>query len=140
MGSSRTGSTNSLCFIPGIQLKQDYTIKSVNSSETGSRDTLAPQYKIYFSWNAQMEALMVTPETTPEEMGGALLSIMGLTVQDVEKPLSDGTSVSITFWDYDGKQVLGQLRGNSPETPYQMKISTGTFYYSLLFTNRPSFK
>jgi hypothetical protein len=110
------GVLKNFVYIPGVELSMKSDISAMASQKDDSN-------YVHVSFNGKTESLMLPKNVTAEEIGIALLSLCGLTLDDM-----DG-SVQLSLWDRD-QQILGPLKGNSADTPYTIKLSSGKHFWS----------
>lgn len=105
--------------IPDFELRAKETLTIADSRNITALET--NNYPVYISYEGIVEKILVTPKTSSEEFGKALLAICGI-AYDEENP-----NVCVTLWKSNNEQVLGVLKSNSHSNAYKILVS-GMYY------------
>ncbi|KAJ3305551.1 hypothetical protein HDV03_001417 [Kappamyces sp. JEL0829] len=76
-------------------------------------------FPLHAQYEGKTEAIWVGAEMTTQDLGHALLSLLGTRQQDL------GSEAVVTLWTIDGQRVSGQPKANTALTPYTLKVSSG---------------
>ncbi|KAJ3365043.1 hypothetical protein HDU91_002343 [Kappamyces sp. JEL0680] len=76
-------------------------------------------FPLHAQYEGKTEAIWVGAEMTTQDLGRALLSLLGTRQQDL------GSEAVVTLWTIDGQRVSGQPKANTASTPYTLKVSSG---------------
>jgi hypothetical protein len=99
-----------ISYLPGIELPS----KNVFPQDNG-------QFTLHVKYNDFSEKVIVSPDTTSEELSRTLLSICGVAFDE------DLNGFCLSLSKPNGLQIVGVLEPNQKDCPYEIRIVQGNF-------------